>query len=362
MDFDRSIVVIADCCHKSSSINNSADDRCSRLVRDILGDQYVSSSQSIKINETSCDSLDYHPLHLETKYYTADVGLCVLQSPTIGDQKLAELIEAVILFYSNTIDQESTTFSSAVDPWLSFIQHWEETSIKILACQRATCGSSLRLIMQQWCIKNDFEFIELDPDDETKSEIEDCGEVFGVRRILQALKAHSWSNLEMKDERLMDADRAERLRSYLQENDPTTRSILEQDDLAVLSKNFNQANLDTSSASASNSSKLHSDIDQLLLKSDDPFQVSHAMSSATSNEGEGEGEVSFEELFSKFTEMKETASNLPPEQRKAYAEKVTLAFWNAIGGDDKEIEGIGESSDDDNDDENNLNKQMDLEK
>jgi len=285
--------------------------------------------------------LDFRPLHLETKYYTADVNLCVLRSPTIGDQKFAELVEAVILFFSSNttpIDQEFS--STIVDPWLSFIQHWEETSIKIFVCQRASYGSSSRLIMQQWCIKNDFEFVELDPDDETKSETEDCGEVYGVRRILQALKAHSWSNLEMKDERLMDADRAERLRSYLQENDPATRSIaaLESEDNSAIN---NQAKLDSSSSSAS-ASKLHSDIDQLLLKSDDPFQVPH--------ENEGEGEVSFEELFSKFTEMKETASTLPPEQRKAYAEKVTLAFWKAIGGDDQEIEGIGESSDDDDND------------
>jgi len=340
MDTDRSVVVIADCCHKSSS--NVISDDCPRLVRDILGDQYVSSNPSNLSTSTPSD-FEFHPLHLETKYYTADVNLCILESPTIGDQKFAESVEAVILFYSN-IDTEST-FSSAVDPWLSFIQHWEETSVKILACKRAACGSKNRFSMQQWCIKNDFEFIELDPDEEARSEAEDCGEVFGVRRILQALKAHSWSNLEMKDERVMDADRAERLRSYLQENDP--RPLEPDRTVASLEANFNQATITDSSttASASNStSRLHSDIDQ-LLKANDPFAVPHRVAST-----ESEGDVSFEELFSKFAEMKETATSLPPDQRKAYAEKVTLAFWRAIGGDDKEIEGIGESSNDDDDD------------
>lgn len=53
-----------------------------------------------------------------------------------------------------------------------------------------------------------------------------------------------------------------------------------------------------------------------------------------------EKETSFEELFEKFATFKSNADNLPPDQRKAYAEKVTFAFWRAIGGDEEEIKGF----------------------
>jgi len=352
---DRPVVVVVDCCHKSPSFNS---DGCKRLLQDILGDHY-SSSGPIKTTFSS-DVFDIYPLRLETKYYTSDVGLCVLQSPTIGDQKFAETVEAVILYLSDDSGLEKDLFTALVDPWLSFIQHWEETAVKILACTRAPSGSSGRLSMQQWCIKNDFELVELDPDDEAMLEADDCGEVTGVRRILQALKAHSWTNLEMKDERTMDADRAERLRTYLQENDQKSPNSIFSPEIpsdgtvASLSNNLQQVTLTDSSASASsiaNKSKLHSDIDQ-LLKQDGPFSDQELFRMANSDDAGGDpdcGDVSFEELFGKFAEMKETAASLPPDQRKAYAEKMTMAFWRAIGGDENEIAGIGDSSDDDND-------------
>ena len=34
------------------------------------------------------------------------------------------------------------------------------------------------------------------------------------------------------------------------------------------------------------------------------------------------------------------AQELPSEQRKAYAEKVVLAFWDAIGGDEEEVKDL----------------------
>nr|XP_053630678.1 alpha- and gamma-adaptin-binding protein p34-like isoform X4 [Cherax quadricarinatus] len=45
----------------------------------------------------------------------------------------------------------------------------------------------------------------------------------------------------------------------------------------------------------------------------------------------------FESLFSNFEHLKRTAATLPPDQRRDYAEKVAVAFWRAIGGDDDEV-------------------------
>ena len=53
----------------------------------------------------------------------------------------------------------------------------------------------------------------------------------------------------------------------------------------------------------------------------------------------GEDKVdSFEALFSELASMKEVASNLPPSQRRSYAEKVALSFYAALGGEDDEDE------------------------
>lgn len=160
----------------------------------------------------------------------------------------------------------------------------------------------------------------------------------------------------MKDERSMDADRAERLRTYLQEKDheadvtppsdvPSTEAISSLSAAlrrATVSDSEPSAAAASKSDAASNQAKLHADVDQ-LLKVDDQDAFFRAV-----NADEGDpSDVSFEELFSKFAEMKETAASLPPDQRKAYAEKVTIAFWRAIGGDEGEIAGIGDSSDDD---------------
>jgi hypothetical protein len=56
---------------------------------------------------------------------------------------------------------------------------------------------------------------------------------------------------------------------------------------------------------------------------------------------------SFEELFQNLNEMKSKAESLSPRQRKAYAEKMAIAFWKSMGGSESEVEGL--SSDDDED-------------
>lgn len=60
-----------------------------------------------------------------------------------------------------------------------------------------------------------------------------------------------------------------------------------------------------------------------------------------------EGIDSFEELFQSMSLMKNQAGSLQGAERKAYAEKVTMAFWKAIEGDDAEIEGLDSSAEED---------------
>lgn len=60
-----------------------------------------------------------------------------------------------------------------------------------------------------------------------------------------------------------------------------------------------------------------------------------------------EGVDSFEELFQSMSLMKSQVSSLQGDERKAYAEKITMAFWKAIEGDAAEIEGLDSSADED---------------
>ncbi|ODM91807.1 Alpha- and gamma-adaptin-binding protein p34 [Orchesella cincta] len=56
-------------------------------------------------------------------------------------------------------------------------------------------------------------------------------------------------------------------------------------------------------------------------------------------------EETFEGLFQNLNQMKLKAQSLSPDQRRVYAEKMAIAFWKSIGGNDSELEGL--SSDED---------------
>ena len=63
-----------------------------------------------------------------------------------------------------------------------------------------------RLQAQTWCIDNDFELVELNPETDSDSDMEDDFlETTGVSRIVQALQAHTWSNLKMRGKCWRDA-------------------------------------------------------------------------------------------------------------------------------------------------------------
>ena len=61
-------------------------------------------------------------------------------------------------------------------------------------------GSATRTDILDWCLSNQFELIETDTDNEEEEEEEDFGEKEGKARIVSALKAHTWSDLELVDD------------------------------------------------------------------------------------------------------------------------------------------------------------------
>lgn len=52
---------------------------------------------------------------------------------------------------------------------------------------------------QTWCVQNGFELVELNPETECDSDVEDdFPESVGIKRVIQALGAHLWPNMVLK--------------------------------------------------------------------------------------------------------------------------------------------------------------------
>ena len=123
-----------------------------------------------------------------------------------------------------------------------------------------------------WCLTNQFELVQCDDADQDEEEEDDFDEREGKVRIVSALKAHTWSNLELESE--------DYRRRVPTENDNNDDDSDEDNDIVESLRDINIG-------------------------------------------GEGE-EINFEDLFAQFSKMKEISKNLPEEERKAYAEKVRI--------------------------------------
>ncbi|KAG2470994.1 AAGAB protein, partial [Polypterus senegalus] len=77
--------------------------------------------------------------------------------------------------------------------------------VLILVCDRVSETGVSRQKAQEWCIAHGFELVELEPE-VLPDEDDDFPESTGVKRIVQALNANVWSNMEMKDDALLNVD------------------------------------------------------------------------------------------------------------------------------------------------------------
>lgn len=233
-----------------------------------------------------------YPWHLETKYYKTDLFCFAAYSKDISPE-FSDYVEAVIIHFDAL--QESS-FEEVLS-WFSLIESYR-ADVQILVCD--TCNNDkLYNKYIPWCVKNKFELVELFPekhdDDDDEEDANEFLNKTGYRRILEALQAHVWPNLEMKEEcnQRFSASKNEKL------------TCTEQFDALINN-------------------------DEALLQS-------------LSNENPSSS--SFEGLFQQFSEMKEKAAGLTGDERKKYAEKVVVAFWKALGQDSDEIEGLNSDED-----------------
>ncbi|XP_078097363.1 alpha- and gamma-adaptin-binding protein p34 isoform X1 [Mustelus asterias] len=291
------------------------------LVKDIIGaddlPEYTGPRNEVRS----------YPWTIDNKYYTATVQVCVAPDKFKLTKEIADTVEAFLIYFDST----TSSGLDEVSTWLPLTQEWTP-EVLILVCDRVSDNGVSRQTAQKWCIKYGFELVELNPE-EVPDEEDDFPESTGVTRIIQALNANVWSNVEMKTDRPQDFGILSSLTGVLEncgteaETQVEYHSLVEPDAESLAEDSDRVAALQPDSVIAD--PMLHLDIQEL----------------ATLTTGEVDCE-NFERLFEKLKEMKDKAATLPHEQRKLHAEKVAKAFWMAIGGDREEIE---EPSDEEND-------------
>ena len=72
--------------------------------------------------------------------------------------------------------------------------------VKSASDENLSEGEATRTAILEWCLANQFELVETETPEEDEDEIDDFGEREGKTRIISALKAHTWSNLELVEE------------------------------------------------------------------------------------------------------------------------------------------------------------------
>ena len=107
------------------------------------------------------------------------------------------------------------------EEWIPFLNKFD-SGVKILVCEQCSIDEhskqtfkmsgmaqsyskqifEINMIFnlssaQQWCIRHGYELVELDPLEKPDPD-DDFPETLGIERIIQALHAHSWPNLELK--------------------------------------------------------------------------------------------------------------------------------------------------------------------
>ncbi|KAK6475018.1 alpha- and gamma-adaptin-binding protein p34-like isoform X1 [Huso huso] len=272
----------------------------------------------------------WYPWTINNKYYTADIRLCAVPNRFLVTSEIAEGVQAFIVYF----DSNTKSGLDSVSLWLPLAEDWSP-EVLILVCDRVSENGVNRQTAQEWCIAHGFELVELDPE-EVPDEDDDFPESTGIKRIVQALNANVWSNMEMKDER----NQGFGLMSSLVGSRHSSGA-------AHSHEPHSHRSADGGSETSSEDSRRNAapDPDTQIDTLVDPMLDMDIQELASLTTGDADVE-NFERLFSKLKEMKDKAVTLPHDQRKLHAEKVAKAFWMAIGGDEDEIQGL--SSEDDN--------------
>ncbi|EFN75430.1 alpha- and gamma-adaptin-binding protein p34 [Harpegnathos saltator] len=226
------------------------------------------------------DTMDYL-WNIDNKYYTSQISVCTIENLTVKPSM--EGVIALILYH----DPQADKVDQELEHLTSLITLSSSAEVLLFSCS-AISDMLLRDKVLSWCVQNKFELVELDQTGDSESDTE--GNKYGIERIIEALQAHTWPNIVLKDK-------------------PRVEETLEVNEIRELFENI----------------RLTYDPSERLRMQDmlDGIMGEHA---------------DFGELFSRLMAMKEHAASLPTNEKRRVAEQIVTAFWRAIGGDLLEIE------------------------
>jgi len=234
------------------------------------------NGKAVITNEISPNNLESTvKVNLKTKYYTASVNLNHFKYLDLSKQRFGET-EALLIYCEGTQD----SLNKAEKVWQCVKENEPAVCLFIIDSTTDTKdkeGDVTRTEIMSWCLNNHFELVECDEVAEDDcSDGDDSGgivDIVGKARILEALKSHTWSTMELVEP-------------------------------PPLMSNKSQCNQEMKPQRTPSAS---------LEESADTFEA----------------------LFSELAVIKAKADNLPNEREKrAFAEKIALSFYAAMGGDD----------------------------
>jgi len=219
---------------------------------------------------------------IETKYYKADVQLQFVDCDDLLSLNIREDFEDTEAVIFNCVNSKFCLEQSE-KVWDRLREFSPAVCLYVVptASDVSEAGEVTRTEILDWCLTNQFELVQCD--DEEDEEGDEFDEREGKVRIVSALKAHTWSNLRLEEE---TGPRPP----------PSIPAPDTEDDI-----NFES-------------------LKNLGLEDDE------------------DEDINFEDLYSQLSKMKDISKNLPESERKAYAEKVAIAFYKSMGGSDSETE------------------------
>ncbi|GAB1606179.1 uncharacterized protein LOC115230905 [Argonauta hians] len=344
---------------------------CALFSAPDISDAFDLIRQLLNVDELPCgEEDDGYKWNINNKYYTAQVQLYALPN-SASCRQYTDSVQAVILYFD--ADEESSF--KTVQSWLPFLQD-SKPAVQIIVCRHCSDFTAVpRLTILNWCLENGMELVELKPD---FNDDEDFQEPDGITRIIQALHAHTWPNLEMKQSEMLlcksrmnaivaDTDSEVCSQSLGEDQDRNSHSDelenvsqLEGGECKVddrqhigASEHHTGTSKQHTEASEHNTgiSKKHTEASEHHIGAIEQPHKEHGQQDNTeklienffNDETEDssrffESVESFESLCERIGQIQVKASQLSPNQRKKFAEKTTMSFWRAIGGDMDEID------------------------
>lgn len=269
-------VLLVSCCS-----NSKREELLQGLTKSQHEDQFVGNDAS-----SSDGACSEHDWLIENKYYSAALRLILVHdtNPSDSTRALVNEVEAVVISFDLGNDGSLTKAKQ----WGELFKE-QDIEIKVLLAEESgqiDDKKQFRERVNDWCVENDFELVECCQNEEDQKN-DDFPEKIGFERIKEALDAHMWPNMIRKK----NVSAAKTGPTHKGEDSKGAAGGDKAEDEAIF--NGNEAQLEN-----------------------------------------------FEELLGSIQEMKMHAQSLSDNERKEYAEKVTLAFWRSMGLDEDEISGL----------------------